>query len=63
MAKLVKVRDTMTDADTWINWDMVSSVREDEGGIYRFVMVNGDVLRVKGVAFNELGAYTVKRTD
>lgn len=63
MAKLVKVRDTMTDADTWINWDMVSSVREDEGGIYRFVMVNGDVLRVKGAAFDELGAYAVKRTD
>ena len=46
MAKMVKVHETITDSDTWLNWEMVTSVQSAEGDMVLVRMVNGDTYRV-----------------
>ena len=54
MAKMVKVHETITDSDTWLNWDMVSSVKSEEGDMVLVRMVNGDTYRVRKSELNEI---------
>lgn len=54
MAKMVKVHETITDADTWLNWEMVASVQAAEGDMVLIRMVNGDTYRVRKSELDEL---------
>lgn len=54
MARMVKVHENSTDSDTWLNWDMVSSVKLAEGDMVIVRMVNGDTYRVRKSELSEI---------
>lgn len=54
MAKMVKVHETITDADTWLNWEMISTVQSTDGDMVIIRMVNGDTYRVRKSELNEI---------
>lgn len=54
MANLIKVHEVTTDADTWLNWEMISTVQSTDGDMVIIRMVNGDTYRVRRSELDEL---------